>query len=54
MPVNRHMLTYSNQQFLPLIDGKIDAIIARDGSGRFVAETSPTGMPAYRSEIGID
>jgi calcineurin-like phosphoesterase family protein len=52
-PVNRHMPTYSNQQFLPLIDGKVDAIIGGDGSGRFVAETSPIGVPAYRSGIGM-
>jgi len=38
---------------LPLIDGKVDAIIGGDGSGRFVEEISPIGVPAYRTGIGM-
>jgi hypothetical protein len=52
-PVTRHMTTYTRQQFLPLLDGRIDAIIAGDGAGEFIVETTTTGVPAYMTGIGM-
>jgi hypothetical protein len=52
-PINRHVPTYSSEQFLPLVDGMVDAIIAGDGYGRFLEEATTIGIPAYRTGIGM-
>ncbi len=52
-PINRHVPTFSSQQFLPLIDGKVDAIISGDGSARFKEESLPIGVHAYQTGIGM-